>query len=111
MEEYINLLDSWHKIADYLEKSRRGKNKDYELLCEDFMNNLLVLQEKIQELQEEANKYQKFKEQQGKGKRKSKVLINQIEVIRAFKELGHTNEQIAKKLGVTEKTIRNYLKL
>ena len=108
MEEYTNLIKSWNELEKFIKKPERGTS--YYLTYNNFSNHLLQLSKKIEMLEDDSKKYQKFKEHQGKGKRKSKKMMQYISIIRAYNELGVSNAEIARRLEISEGTVRNYLK-
>ena len=108
MEEYNILIENWYELIKLIKKPE--KETSYYLAYNNFASRLLQLGKKIELLEDDSKKYQKFKEHQGKGKKKSKKMMQYISIIKAYSDLGVPNTEIARRLEISEGTVRNYLK-
>lgn len=64
------------------------------------------LQKKVDQLETELKKWTS---QQGKGKRPDQRIYNRTEEVRSWKASGLSNREIARRIGVSEATIRRIL--
>lgn len=113
---YKKLAESWNKLSDHIaEPTDRRTNKYHDYA--DFFDNLLHMWDMIVQNEQEKNEHiqnlkqelNKWTEQQ-KG-RKSKLTDQKKANIMEWKKEGVSNSEIARRIGISEGSVRNFLRI
>lgn len=122
IQYYKNLTENWNKLSDYIKEPTDRRTKHYKIYSE-FFHELLYMWDMIKQTQEQyetliyekneqiqllERKLDKWTDQQ-QG-RKPKLTSDQKDQVLKWKKMELSNREIAENLGVSEGTIRNFLK-
>lgn len=110
---YKNLAESWNKLSDHINKPTDRRTNEYRDYT-DFFDNLLYMWDMIVQNEQEKNEHiqnlkqelNKWTEQQ-KG-RKSKLTDQKKTNIMEWKKEGISNSEIARRIGMSEGTVRRF---
>jgi DNA-binding NarL/FixJ family response regulator len=109
-----NLIDSYAKkylslsmVEQYFERYIKA-GREIKQRYDEQREMIKELQGKVIELE---NKLSKWERQQGKGRRPDKRLHSRENDVRTWKAEGISNREIARRLGVSEGSIRKILKV